>query len=66
MDEMALCLEDVLQYYKLKNTIGFGVGAGANVLARLGLLDPKHVECLILVNGTITTSTWSEWGHEKV
>lgn len=66
MDEMAECVEDVFQHFQLNNAICFGVGAGANVFIRLGLMDPKHVECLILINGTMSTSSWSEWGYEKV
>ena len=66
MEEMADVVEEVFQYYGLKNTICFGVGAGANVFTRLGLKDPKHVECLILINGVATTSSWSEWGYDKV
>jgi len=66
MEEMADCVEEVFQYYNLTNTICFGIGAGANVFTRLALLDPKHVECCILVNGTCTSASWSEWGYEKM
>lgn len=66
MDEMADCVEEVFHHYNLTNTICFGVGAGANVFIRLGLLDPKHVECCILVNATCTSASWSEWGYEKM
>lgn len=66
MEEMADVVEEVFAYYNLRNTICFGVGAGANVFIRLGLKDPKHVECLILVNPIAGNASWSDWGHEKV
>jgi len=66
MDEMTGMVEEVLKYYNLTNTICFGIGAGANVFVRLGLMDPRHVECCILVNATCTASSWSEWGYEKM
>lgn len=63
---MAQCVEDVFQHYNLSDSICFGVGAGANVFIRLGLMDPKLVQCLVLINGTVGVSSWSEWGYEKV
>lgn len=66
MDEMAGMVEEVFKYFNLNNTICFGIGAGANVFLRLALMNPKHVECCILLNATCTTASWSEWGHEKV
>lgn len=66
MEEMANAVEEVFQYFGVANSICFGVGAGANVFARFGLKDPKHVECMVLVNGTVTTASWSDWGYEKV
>jgi len=66
MDEMADVLDEIFHYFSLKNTICFGVGAGANVLSRLSLLNAKYIDCLVSVNGTCTTSSWSEWGYEKM
>ena len=43
MDELAEQLVDVLNYFGLKRIIGFGVGAGANILCRFGLNHPEKV-----------------------
>lgn len=44
MDEMAEQISFVMSHFVLKNVIGFGVGAGANVLARFALTHPEKVE----------------------
>ena len=66
MEEMSDVVREVTDYFDLKKMIGFGVGAGANVLARLALKAPQLVDCLILVNGNSGVATWSEWGYEKM
>ena len=47
MDELADQLNVVMAHYNLKSVIGFGVGAGGNVLARFALLQPKKVILII-------------------
>ncbi len=66
MDEVASMLKEVIDFYRIKCCIGFGVGAGANVFLRLGLKFPDSVEGLVLVNGTCSAASWSEWGYQKV
>ncbi|KAF4527329.1 hypothetical protein B566_EDAN001106 [Ephemera danica] len=43
MEELADQLNVVMAHYNLKSIIGFGVGAGANILARFALLHPNKV-----------------------
>ncbi|XP_071496782.1 protein NDRG3-like isoform X1 [Diadema antillarum] len=66
MDCLAETLISVLNHFRIKKFIGFGVGAGANILARFELSHPEYVEALILVNCVSTQSTWSEWFQQKV
>ncbi|KFD70401.1 hypothetical protein M514_13786, partial [Trichuris suis] len=65
MDELGDIAIAVADHFKLKTFIGFGVGAGANVLCRLALKQPKRVEALILVNCVCTSAGWIEWGYQK-
>jgi len=46
MDELAEQINFVMSHFLLKNIIGFGVGAGGNVLARFALANPEKV-CMI-------------------
>jgi predicted esterase len=43
MEELADQISIVMAHYNLKHIIGFGVGAGANILARFALLQPNKV-----------------------
>ncbi|CAH0547385.1 unnamed protein product [Brassicogethes aeneus] len=65
-DELANQLSYVLSHFGLKSFIGFGVGAGANILARFALNHPEHVSALCLVNCVSTQSGWIEWGYQKL
>ena len=47
MDELAEHLLFVLSHFGLKSVIGFGVGAGANILARFALAHPEKVNALL-------------------
>ncbi|KAK6627228.1 hypothetical protein RUM44_009705 [Polyplax serrata] len=66
MDELAEQLLFVLGYFGLRKVIGFGVGAGANILARFSLHHPEKVEALCLINCVSTTAGWLEWGYQKI
>ncbi|XP_022920315.1 protein NDRG3 isoform X1 [Onthophagus taurus] len=66
MDELANQVEFVLSHFALKSFIGFGVGAGANILARYSLKNPNKVAALCLVNCASTTAGWIEWGYQKL
>jgi len=65
VEEMADIVGTVAAHFSLKSFIGFGVGAGANVLCRYALRNPKVVDALILVNCTATAAGWVEWGYQK-
>ena len=66
MEQMAGYVEEVFQYYNIKNAVCIGVGAGANVFSRLALKNPKIIDCLVLIGGSVGSSTWTEWGYEKM
>ena len=66
MEEMGDVVSGVVDYLGIKKPVCLGVGAGANVLARLALKRPNLVECLVLVNGTCGTSSWGDWGQAKM
>ncbi|XP_055858710.1 protein NDRG3 isoform X5 [Episyrphus balteatus] len=65
MDELAAQLLFVMSHFNLKIFIGFGVGAGANILARFALQNPQKVAGLCLINCVSTTSGWIEWGYQS-
>ncbi|KAL0280340.1 UNVERIFIED_CONTAM: hypothetical protein PYX00_001661 [Menopon gallinae] len=66
MDELAEQILFVLGHFGLRRVIGFGVGAGGNVLARFSLQHPDKVEALCLINCVSTTAGWIEWGYQKL
>lgn len=66
MDELASQMEFVLSHFGLKQVIGFGVGAGANILARFALNNPNKVAALCLINCVSTPAGWIEWGYQKL
>ncbi|SPP75366.1 protein NDRG3 isoform X4 [Drosophila guanche] len=65
MDELAAQLLFVLSHFGLKSVIGFGVGAGANILARFAHGHPDKVGALCLINCVSTQSGWIEWGYQS-
>ncbi|XP_078052467.1 misexpression suppressor of KSR 2 isoform X3 [Augochlora pura] len=66
MDELAEQLLFVLGHFGLKSIIGFGVGAGANILARFALAHPEKVNALCLINCVSTQAGWIEWAYQKI
>ncbi|CAH1268810.1 protein NDRG3-like isoform X4 [Branchiostoma lanceolatum] len=65
MDELAVMLEAVLEHFNLKRVIGFGVGAGGNVLARFALNNRNKIDGLVLINTVCTAVGWTEWAYQK-
>lgn len=65
MDQLALTLLQVIDHYGIKSFIGFGVGAGANILSRFALCRPERVDGLVLVNGNAAQAGWIEWAYQK-
>lgn len=66
MDELANQISFVMTHFGLKQFIGFGVGAGANILCRYALNHPERVSALCLVNCVSTQAGWIEWGYQKL
>ncbi|XP_064467101.1 protein NDRG3-like isoform X2 [Ornithodoros turicata] len=66
METLADMLLLVMKFYKIKHFIGFGVGAGAYILAKFALDRPELVDGLFLINCTATKSSWVEWGYQKL
>ncbi|XP_005101570.1 protein NDRG3 isoform X3 [Aplysia californica] len=66
MDQLAEAVHHVVEHYGMKTFIGFGVGSGANILARYELNHHERVDSLILVNPTCSKSGWIEWGYQKM
>ncbi|KAJ8736925.1 hypothetical protein PYW07_000196 [Mythimna separata] len=66
MDELANQINYVLGHFGIKTFIGFGVGAGANVLARFSLVHPQKVDALTLINCTSNHAGWIEWAYQKL
>uniref|UniRef100_A0A5K3FSD3 Protein NDRG3 n=1 Tax=Mesocestoides corti TaxID=53468 RepID=A0A5K3FSD3_MESCO len=65
MDELAEMLTSVVDYFKLKCFVGFGMGAGSNVLARFALHHPEKVSALFLINPNGTTHGYYEWFRNR-
>ncbi|XP_054156853.1 protein NDRG3-like [Oppia nitens] len=66
MDQLAEQIHDVCKHYAIQSFIGFGYGAGANVLSRFALNCPDMVEGLFLIHPSATASTWTEWIYQKL
>ncbi|XP_072930744.1 protein NDRG3 isoform X8 [Epargyreus clarus] len=66
MDELANQLNYVLGHFGIKSFIGFGVGAGANILARFALNNSQKVDALALINCTSSQAGWIEWAYQKM
>jgi len=66
MDQMAEAVHHVVEHYGMKTFIGFGVGAGANILARYELNHHDRVDSLIMANPTSGKAGWIEWGYQKM
>lgn len=65
MDDLATQLLFVILNFGLKSIIGFGIGAGANILARFAINHSDKVDALCLINCSSTTSGWMEWGYQS-
>lgn len=64
-DQLAETILDCVNFFKLKDVICFGIGMGANILARFALLHPDLVRAIVLINCVSTKSGWIEWGYQK-
>lgn len=66
MDELAAQILFVMSHFGLKTIIGFGIGAGANILVRFALANHEKVGALCLVNCSSTAAGWIEWGYQSM
>ncbi|KAF7259748.1 hypothetical protein EG68_02817 [Paragonimus skrjabini miyazakii] len=58
LDQLAQMLTSVLVHFGIEYFLGFGMGAGSNILARYALHNPDNVLGLFLLNPTATTHTY--------
>ncbi|KAK8750637.1 hypothetical protein OTU49_014931 [Cherax quadricarinatus] len=66
MEELSETITCVKNHFHLRTFIGFGVGLGANILARYATKYPCDVDALVLVNCSSTQAGWIEWGYQKL
>lgn len=66
MQQIAEDLVKVLDHFNVKLVVGLGEGAGANILARFGMLYPDRLHGLVLVHCTASTAGVMEHFKDKV
>ncbi|XP_053789249.1 protein NDRG2-like [Vidua chalybeata] len=66
LEQLAEALPGVLQGLGIRSIVGVGVGAGAFVLAKFGLLHPEAVEGLVLLNLDPRAKGWMDWAASKL
>ncbi|XP_037804374.1 protein NDRG3-like isoform X2 [Penaeus monodon] len=66
MEELSETITCVKSHFHIRTFIGFGVGLGANVLARYATKYPADVDALVLINCSSTQAGWIEWGYQKL
>nr|VZI27915.1 unnamed protein product [Spirometra erinaceieuropaei] len=65
LDQLAEMLTSVVEHFKIPCFVGFGMGAGSNVLARFALRHPDNVLALFLINPNGTTHGYYEWFRNR-
>uniref|UniRef100_A0A914CBB5 Protein NDRG3 n=1 Tax=Acrobeloides nanus TaxID=290746 RepID=A0A914CBB5_9BILA len=65
MDNFVHIIEEIVDFFNLKSFVGFGVGAGANIMLRYALKHQDNVDALILINCVINSAGWHEWIYQK-
>ncbi|XP_053909063.1 protein NDRG2 [Cuculus canorus] len=66
LEQLAEMLPCILHHLSITSIIGIGVGVGAFVLAKFGLLHPEAVEGLVLVNLDAKARGWMDWAASKI
>lgn len=64
-DQQSEIVIDVVNHFKVKGVICFGIGMGANILARFALHHPDFVAGCVFMNLVSTKCGWVEWGYQK-
>ncbi|CAF1981335.1 unnamed protein product [Rotaria magnacalcarata] len=60
LDQLAVSVNDIFVQLDIKSAIGFGIGLGANILARFALQYPSKIYGLIMVNCVSRSMKWLE------
>ncbi|KAM6052206.1 protein NDRG2-like, partial [Chlamydotis macqueenii] len=66
LEQLAEIVPCVLRHLNIASIVGIGVGAGAFVLAKFGLLHPEAVEGLVLININPRAKGWVDWVAHKL
>uniref|UniRef100_A0A7E4ZUN5 NDRG3 n=1 Tax=Panagrellus redivivus TaxID=6233 RepID=A0A7E4ZUN5_PANRE len=66
MESMPSIVQAVVNHFGFRTFIGFGIGAGANVMLRYALENQNKLDALILVNCSAGKAGWIEWGYQKM
>ncbi|XP_046850902.1 protein NDRG1-like [Xenia sp. Carnegie-2017] len=66
MDDLANSVDNIVKHFGLVDIVGFGVGAGANILARYALKHPSKPLGLILVEPSASKAPLLEKAEEKL
>ncbi|KAM6062063.1 protein NDRG2-like, partial [Chlamydotis macqueenii] len=66
LEQLAEIVPCVLRHLNIASVVGIGVGAGAFVLAKFGLLHPEAVEGLVLININPRAKGWVDWVAHKL
>ncbi|KAF7636888.1 hypothetical protein Mgra_00003627 [Meloidogyne graminicola] len=66
MDELAVIVEKVVEHFGITSFIGFGMGAGTNILVRYALKHSNSVDALVLINPILQKAGWIEWFYQKL
>eukprot|EP00735_Rhodelphis_limneticus_P011947 TRINITY_DN5111_c0_g1::TRINITY_DN5111_c0_g1_i1::g.29347::m.29347 TRINITY_DN5111_c0_g1::TRINITY_DN5111_c0_g1_i1::g.29347 ORF type:complete len:317 (+),score=41.77,sp/Q66KM2/NDRG2_XENTR/30.54/9e-39,Ndr/PF03096.9/3.6e-62,Abhydrolase_6/PF12697.2/3.2e-11,B12D/PF06522.6/0.31 TRINITY_DN5111_c0_g1_i1:32-982(+) len=67
MDEMADQVFNVMtEHFNVHRFVGFGMGAGANILLRVALINPSVVMGLVLIGPELRPQGWIDWAYQKM
>eukprot|EP01137_Pigoraptor_chileana_P016325 Opistho-2@5766 len=66
MNQLAEIVMSVVTHFHIRKFVGFGVGAGANVLLRFGAAHPKMLHGLLLVSPAVNSVSWLDWMPTKL
>ncbi|CAH8631470.1 unnamed protein product [Schistosoma rodhaini] len=61
MDQLADMITSILVHFGINYFLGFGMGAGSNILARYALRYPDQVLGLFLINPNASTHGYYQW-----
>lgn len=64
-EQLSETVLDVVIHYKLRSVICFGIGLGANILARFALMHSDLVNACVFINLVSTKCGWIEWGYQR-